>query len=430
MITTNDVTISSKNTRPIPLLSPFPKVDDIHMRDSAPNAPFSFPRVLDHAHLTTLRSFLTPKNSRTSTTEESACAAAAALSPLEVARELRRYPPGSTRVNFVAILGAYGPAESFRRHVLQNPLLLSPPTQLRRDTVAAEHRQALHGLVQRWRPLVERDEQLKRVLDGLLDEEEETVERREEEDLRGGLIELQETVAELERRLVEIVTLCEGNAAGHDGLDEMVSATWAQIRKRRADLAELRGGLVATAESSENQRDRLETSEMVQQVDTLVRSLHERRRELMRVGFHVGSVSPQRIESDSDSEDEWEEAVHIGGEEIEGNVDANQGSNRTDVEVQLPEVQDWTKVMRGEEGREVNRMILEQFEQRGGTHVAVTAQALDDTNRVQQTGNDVTGGRKGKRIKGKKQAPTAKQRLSAALGIKKKRKKKGLLDDD
>lgn len=400
------------------------------MYNSAPSLS-AIPPVLNHAQLTTLRSYLSSHNSRSSVTEQSACVAAAALSPHEVARELRRLPPGATRVDFVAKLGAYAPAESFRRHVLQNPHLLTSSSESRHDAVRVAHKHAMRSLVQNWGPFVESQGRLRRLLDGLVEGGEQIPEQREDDELGFRLNEAQEDVAGLQGRMEEFVALCNGDAAGHDGLGELVSANWAQLRLRRAELSELRQKLVAKEDSCKSQRERFEITGMVQQVDAIVRALHEQRTRMVEAGFHMAPVSPRKVESDSDSEeDEWEEAVQVGnGEDDDDRVDINQTAKRIGVEVQLPEVQDWTKIMKGEEGRDMNRMILEQFEQRGGEHLTAMAQASGHNNTFQRNENSVVGVGRGKGTKRKKQASTARQRLSAALGIK-KRKKKGRLDDD
>lgn len=255
------------------------------------------------------------------------------------------------------------------------------------------------------------------------------------------MADLSTSITGLHARLDNAVTLCNGDARGHDGLREVVLATWAEMRGKRLCLERLRSCLLDTAGKCTVQRERLELGEMVAALDSVVRRVHERRGELIDMGFDLATGSTGRDQSASDSEDDeeedeedWEDAVNVAGPAegadggpAEGIVPDGEKEEEEDVgRAALPEVESWAKVMRGEEGRAVNRMILERFERQGGGDVVALVDA--STGASSRGRGGARRGAGSKRGRGMKKASTARQRLSAALGIKKKRKK-SLLDD-
>lgn len=425
----------------------------VHLR--LPAAPGLGPRhivsAMDHAALTSLRRDL-PRLQSSSTPSsshslESARLAAASLSPSEVLRELRRLSPGAPLVLLVAALGSHKPLDGLRRAALHDAALLHPPrpSEMRRrkrerthaggnESAAAtttpalqEHARAIAQLVVEWTPLVAHDPVASRSLEALATAHNVShlpppapTAPSPLDAFRSELTLLSSSLSALHERLSAAASLVVGSdVSEHDGLLEDVTATWASVRARRGDMAQLRSRLTAFAEQADRpQRERLVVGEIAGEVDVLVRGLHERRASLRKNGFEVREVSPGPVEEEESSDDdEWEDAVEVRVE-------------REEVEERaLPEVNDWAKVMRGEEGRDVNRMILERFERQA--RVAANGAGFGEAGSGAFLESDGEGGRGRGRGRGKRRpASTAKDRLSQKLGIKKKRKKKGLLGDD
>lgn len=410
---------------------------------------------MDHAALTSLRRDLPRLHSSSNPSSSHSLAparlAAASLSPSEVLRELRRLPPGAPLVALVTALGAHRPLDGLRRAALHDAALLHPPrpaekkkkgrkrerTRANGDDAAAvartqvlhEHAQAIAQLVVEWTPLGADDPVASRSLEALA-----AVYNASHvpspastaplplDAFRSELNLLSSSIPALHERLSTAASLVVGSdLTEHDGLLEDVTATWASVRARRGEMAQLRARLTAFAEQADRpQSERLVAGEMAGEVDGMVRGLHERRASLRENGFEVREVSPGPAEEEENSdEDEWEDAVEVRVEREEVEESA------------LPEVNDWAKVMRGEEGRDVNRMILERFERQAGVAANESGLAEAGNGAFLESGGERRRGRGRGRAKSRKRpASTAKDRLSQKLGIKKTRKKKGLLGDD
>lgn len=306
----------------------------------------------------------------------------------------------------------------------------------------ARHAQAISSLVREWRPLTGDDPIATRALNALSAAypvvDQEPIERQPPsyvDSFQSEFDSLSEKFAALGRDLSDAMSVIgDGDVRDHDGLVEFVSATWASVRARRVDIGDVRARMSAFIEDSQHpQRDRLTVGELVHQIDERVRSLHQRKTELRERGFTVREVSlGLEGDDDSSSEGEWEDAVDISVEK----------TNATEEDI-LPEVTDWAKVMRGEEGQDTNRLILESLERRSAdterskrsAENSMGGMGIDQaeiargrgpgSSRVRGRGRGRGHGRGAGR--GRRQL-TARERISKKLGLK-KIKKKSLLDD-
>lgn len=374
------------------------------------------------------------------------------LPATEVIRELEALPHNIIRPLIIRDL-----CESFAlRHAVLDSSLFNEPKYKNHRNKRNWYR-ALGHVIDAWETL-ERDDagvHASRSLRKLRKRVEDAVPRRKQDSLQLAtlLVTADARLQKVERLQQEIdnaVALLGKNqlAYTHDGLQEVVESLWAQVRSEFAPLSQL----VREGEKMEGS----ERDVVITRVESAIAELRARHTTLTGLAFRLPGLEVARGEGrerpEESDEDEWEDAWEDGFEEpskgddderdndiddtgmaratakpsaetdnIESFLKGSLGKNSRSDEIELPTVTTWGK---GGEADKVNRLLLDKMEEKAALEVSGTGAGASfngDSGHAQRRGGTRNRG------SGKKGKSTARQRLSAALGIR-KRKKKSLLD--
>ena len=220
---------------------------------------------------------------------------------------------------------------------------------------------------------------------------------------------------------------------GHDGVQEIVSAAWGQISKSYRRLRKLRGEASELLRTAIDSALKLQAEDMIEEIDRTKDMLHHRQRELNSMGFTLPNIEAKRrsvsvtqnnLDSDDSEEDEddWEDAVEIQPEpKTDQAVEAEEDDD-------LPGIENWAEVLRGKESKQMNELLLNKLEGKVAETGATSSsrEAKQFLQKVEKKQKELAKAKmKDKPGKG---TGTAKDRLKKVLGMKKRKKKKSLLD--
>lgn len=448
---------------------------------------------MDYDLLLSLRTALTnlfqcpdldaPSSQKTTTAIRAARDTASRVNTTHLIRELHILPPRLNRLHVLRLLGDRQTAADarFRRAVLASRDLLRIP-QNTSNPKASAFKHAIAQLIVAWRTALDRCKEpsihleldalsvkytqfVRRVQDQIQQQHTQhhaTTQTDPPPQLTSNSLphfvdqfdQHNQSISNLQRQIDDALAILdetgiqELKAGGHDGIHELVSSIWAQLRSQFNALKTLASQTQRMAALSVDAITKLRAADLLADVNAATSALHLRHTTLYNLGFELSDLSSEypagrpgpsaAIPHDSDSsssddEDEWEDAV-----EIEPNVTEQPGQAQGETETEssakepaLPPVNDWVSVMRGKEDVDANKIILERFE-RQAANANASASNQDGagaSNALADALNRVGGRGRGRplqqgQVKSERgKGVTARKRLSTKLGIRKKKNK-------